>query len=75
MPAAHIASIEPNPTVMPSIWGMDRLKPNMMPEEVSMMLFGPGVIEETKANSASGSRDSMVFSFRRPGRCRCASGW
>src|SRR5688500_14974049 len=45
---------------MPSMCGIERTKPNRMPEEVSMMLFGPGVLDDTKANKANGSKDSMM---------------
>ena len=61
MPAAHNARITLNPNTTPNICGKERIKPKRMPDEVSMMLFGPGVIDETKANNESGSRDSIVF--------------
>ncbi|MNY72862.1 hypothetical protein D3C86_2115120 [compost metagenome] len=66
MPTAQIASSTPKPMVMPSMCGMERRKPNQMPDEASMMLLGPGVMEETKANvinGASGSSKSMGFSL------------
>ena len=59
MPAAHSASMMAKPTVTPSMCGIERMKPKRIPDEVSMMLFGPGVIDETKANSAKGNKGSM----------------
>ncbi|PAV93276.1 hypothetical protein WR25_07958 [Diploscapter pachys] len=38
------------PTLMPSAWGIVRRTPKLTPEASSMVLFGPGVMEETKAN-------------------------
>ncbi len=32
----------------------------MMPEDVSMMLLGPGVIDDTNTNTASGSKVSIM---------------
>ena len=34
---------------MPSICGIVRLKPKFTPDAISIMLFGPGVTEVTKA--------------------------
>jgi hypothetical protein len=39
------------PILMPSAWGMVRRTPKFTPEASNMVLLGPGVIEETKANS------------------------
>ncbi|MNN43356.1 hypothetical protein D3C81_1575900 [compost metagenome] len=40
------------PALIPNAWGMVRRKPKLTPEANSMVLLGPGVIEETKANKA-----------------------
>ncbi|MNU11547.1 hypothetical protein D3C72_2594960 [compost metagenome] len=47
------------PRFTPSRWGRLRRKPKFSPDEASITLFGPGVIELTSANSARGpSSDS-----------------
>ncbi|MOA23714.1 hypothetical protein D3C78_1443530 [compost metagenome] len=39
------------PTLMPMACGIERRTPKFTPEASSMVLFGPGVMEDTKANS------------------------
>ena len=42
------------PPVIPRIWGIVLLNPKLAPEAVSMMLFGPGVMQLASANRISG---------------------
>ena len=35
------------------MWGIVRLRPKFAPDAISIRLFGPGVIEDTKANAIS----------------------
>ena len=59
MPTRKIISVKPRFT--PSRCGTLRRKPKFRPEDASITLFGPGVIELTSANIASGpSRDSDI---------------
>ncbi len=48
--------MKPMPT--PSMCGSVRRKPKAAPEAISIMLFGPGVTEVTKAKAASATRRS-----------------
>jgi hypothetical protein len=41
--------------------GIVRRQPKATPDAASIKLFGPGVIDETKAKLTSGSQDSAVF--------------
>jgi len=45
---------------MPSICGNVRRKPKLMPEDSSMVLFGPGVTDVTSANKRAGSRAAGI---------------
>jgi hypothetical protein len=59
------------PIAIPSICGMERLKPKFTPEAVSMMLFGPGVMEVTNAKEISDRSVSRgITSGRRRARWR-----
>ena len=40
-----------NPVLMPNIWGMVFFIPKFVPDAMSIRLFGPGVIEPTKAKA------------------------
>jgi len=42
--------ITPNPILIPNRCGKDRLIPNRIPEDISIELLGPGVIDVIKAN-------------------------
>jgi hypothetical protein len=37
--------------LIPRAWGIDRRNPKFTPDASNMVLLGPGVIEDTKANS------------------------
>ena len=61
------------PKQMPSIWGTDNLKPKLTPEAKSIRLFGPGVIDATKANNEKAinvSCDICFLTMFRPIRIR-----
>jgi len=47
-----------NPTLTPSACGTERRTPKFTPEANSMVLLGPGVMEETKANSTKAIKRS-----------------
>jgi hypothetical protein len=51
----------PNPTVMPSQWGMERRNPKFKPEAKIIRLLGPGVIELTNAKSAKATIESKFM--------------
>lgn len=70
IPAADKASSTPKPNVTPSRCGIDLANPNSTPDEVSMMLFGPGVIDDTNANNANGNKVSMIPCSFGAGDCR-----
>src|SRR5690242_11456542 len=56
---------------MPSMCGIVRLKPKFTPDASNMVLFGPGVIEVTRANRAkpsSRSSESVMEGGVRQGR-------
>jgi len=40
------------------MWGNVRLKPKLAPDAINIRLFGPGVIDETKAKAASADTSS-----------------
>ncbi|MNN56571.1 hypothetical protein D3C81_1715110 [compost metagenome] len=50
-PRPTASTITMKPTLIPMAWGMERRTPKLTPEASSMVLLGPGVMEETKANS------------------------
>jgi hypothetical protein len=54
-------SIRPNPTEIPSMWGMLRRTPKFIPDASSIRLFGPGVIEVTKAKTMRLRNRSIVM--------------
>ncbi|GAA0264499.1 hypothetical protein GCM10009086_20380 [Pseudomonas rhodesiae] len=51
--------------LMPSAWGMERRKPKFTPEASNIVLFGPGVIEETKANSTKADNKLLDMTIAR----------
>jgi hypothetical protein len=52
-------SVKPSET--PSMWGKVRRKPKFMPDVINIRLFGPGVIEDTKAKMESAANISIVI--------------
>ncbi|MCY1314300.1 hypothetical protein D3C80_1721070 [compost metagenome] len=50
-PKPTASTMTMKPTLMPRAWGIERRTPKFTPEANSMVLLGPGVIEDTKANS------------------------
>ena len=54
-PTPTSAIMREKPTVTPSMWGRVRM-PKFAPDAVSIMLFGPGVIDETNAKPTSAAR-------------------
>ncbi|GHF00213.1 hypothetical protein GCM10016455_21400 [Aliiroseovarius zhejiangensis] len=44
---------------MPSMCGIVRWNPKLAPEAISIRLFGPGVIDETKAKATKAERSSI----------------
>ena len=53
--------ISGKPSITPSMCGIERRKPKRVPDDSSIRLFGPGVIEATKANRVrAASASSMV---------------
>ncbi|OAG73420.1 hypothetical protein Amal_04014 [Acetobacter malorum] len=55
-PSPTSATISTKPRVTPSICGMDRRNPWFRPEAASMVLFGPGVMEATRAKAVRGPK-------------------
>ncbi|MNP35017.1 hypothetical protein D3C76_1283300 [compost metagenome] len=51
------------PTLMPKAWGIERRKPKLTPDASNMVLLGPGVIDETKANKAKAINRSTECSM------------
>lgn len=49
------------PTLIPSICGTVRRNPKFAPEANSIMMFGPGVIDDTKANWTRAMRMASVL--------------
>jgi len=58
-PISAIISVKPSDT--PSICGTVRRIPKLIPDVINIKLFGPGVIEDTKANTASAAKSSVVI--------------
>ena len=50
-----------NPILIPSMWGKVLRKPKLVPEAISIILFGPGVIEATNAKIKSAKITSMLI--------------
>ena len=48
------------PIDTPSMCGIVRTKPKFVPDVMSMRLFGPGVIEDTKAKATRAVKSSAV---------------
>ncbi|MNU11550.1 hypothetical protein D3C72_2594990 [compost metagenome] len=51
------------PTLMPKACGIERRTPKFTPEASNMVLLGPGVIEDTKANSTKAVNKSAEASM------------
>jgi len=56
-PISAIISVKPSET--PSICGTVRRIPKLIPDVINIRLFGPGVIDETKAKTASAANSSV----------------
>ena len=50
----------PKPRLTPSKWGIVFLKPKFVPDAINIILFGPGVMEDTKANTPKAINNSKV---------------
>tara|TARA_Y100001980_G_C14418786_1_gene210362 strand:- start:328 stop:570 length:243 start_codon:yes stop_codon:yes gene_type:complete len=53
-----------NPIFIPTICGMVFWKPKFVPEAINIILFGPGVIEETNAKIKSAKIISMLINHQ-----------
>jgi hypothetical protein len=48
------------PKQIPAKWGSEGLMPKLTPDVISIMLFGPGVMPDEKANSVIANINSMM---------------
>ena len=53
-PSPTAITSKPNPSVIPSMWGMTGRNPKFAAEAVTMTTFGPGVSDMTEENSSNG---------------------
>ena len=60
-PNPTIISITAKPKHMPTSNGILLRHPKFTPDVITIILFGPGVIEEEIANNNTASKASMVF--------------
>ena len=60
-PSPTTTTIADNPIPTPNQWGMVRFTPKFAPDAISIRLFGPGVIEETKQKVAKAIKISYVI--------------
>jgi hypothetical protein len=58
-PTRTIMSVKPIAT--PSMCGTVRAKPKLVPDVISIRLFGPGVIDEIRAKAVSAKRSDGVM--------------
>ncbi len=70
MPRPTKTSINIKPSVTPSKCGVVLLKPKLAPELINIKLFGPGVIDDTKANNAKAVKISKLIAIS-PFEFRC----
>ena len=61
MPKPISAIINVNPIDTPNMCGIVRRNPKLMPDVISIRLFGPGVIEDTRAKAANAANNSVVI--------------
>jgi hypothetical protein len=54
-------SKNPKPRLTPSKCGIVFLKPKFVPDAINIILFGPGVIEDTKAKTLKAINNSRVI--------------
>jgi Lrp/AsnC family transcriptional regulator, leucine-responsive regulatory protein len=66
-PISAIISMKPSDT--PSMCGTVRRIPKLIPDVINIRLFGPGVIDETKAKTASAANSSVVIISLRITQC------
>ena len=59
-PSDEIAAKHPVPITTPSRWGYVSLTPNLTPETVSKIIFGPGVNKPTKTKTKSGKKSEIL---------------
>ena len=59
-PSNEIAAKHPVPITTPSRWGYVSLTPNLTPETVSKIIFGPGVNKPTKTKTKSGKKSEIL---------------
>jgi hypothetical protein len=57
------STIAPNPSATPKRWGRVRRKPKFAPDASNIMLFGPGVIDDTKQNVASAKSIASLMRY------------
>src|SRR5579863_4511994 len=66
-PSPTMAIISAKPRTTPTRWGRVRPNPYFTPDVINMRLFGPGVIEATKAKIASAQKISgWIVNARAP---------
>ncbi|MNG20302.1 hypothetical protein D3C84_1045450 [compost metagenome] len=62
-PKPTASTMTMKPTLMPKACGIERRTPKFTPEASNMVLLGPGVIEDTKANSTKAVIRSIELSM------------
>jgi hypothetical protein len=73
-PNPTTAIISAKPRITPMRWGSVRPNPYFTPDVINIRLFGPGVIEATKANAARAQRISgWMVSAKTPAGAREAA--